>query len=82
MRKPISLDEDVYEFSEKLLSTVPTKTVKLLTRVKYPTPDGIQVWSPCMRARGCHKDAQPFFFYYGIHSLMVGTYQILRYLSW
>ena len=24
----------------------------------------------------------PLFFYYGIHSLMVGRYQILRYLSW
>ena len=24
--------------------------------------------------RGCHKDAHPFFFYYGIHSLMFGGY--------
>ena len=32
--------------------------------------------------RGCHKDAHSFFFYYGIHSLMVEKCQILRYLSW
>ena len=25
-------------------------------------------------SRGCHKDAHPFFFYYGIHSLMFGGY--------
>ena len=32
--------------------------------------------------RGCHKDAHPFFFYYGIYSLMAGRHQIQRYLSW
>ena len=27
--------------------------------------------------RGCHKDAQPFFLYYGTHSLMFTSPQIL-----
>ena len=28
----------------------------------------------CLYSRGCHKDDHPFFFYYGIHSLMFGGY--------
>ena len=31
------------------------------------------MWAP-EGGRGCHKDAHPFFFYYGIHSLMFGGY--------
>ena len=36
----------------------------------------------CGCCRGCHKDAHPFFFNYGMHSLMVENHQILRYFSW
>ena len=46
----------------------------LKDRRRHATNDSPAPCQPTVSSRGCHKDAHPFFFYYGIHSLMFGGY--------
>ena len=60
----------------------PTKIYLVRCLPPMPMPPLWKYETPPPPPRGCHKDAHPFFFNYGMRSLMVEKHQILRYLSW
>ena len=56
---------------ETLLAHEPQQSINVpaLASADLKTPAVAQPPSHTLCGRGCHKDAQPFFFYYASHSL-------------